>query len=82
MIEVHLNLRDAPKPLSFESWARWVQERLTAAGIPCADDGSLGSRGMLKRFLDPDDFGGIRYQWIPEEECYDFTSTGDANGHE
>lgn len=67
MIEVKLNLRNMSEKLTWESWAAWIFEELTKAGIPALPEGSVGG-GVLQRFHDADDFGGITYRWYPEEE--------------
>jgi predicted metal-dependent phosphoesterase TrpH len=62
-ITVRISVDDLPQPLTFDSWAKAIEEKLLAAGIPLL--GSGVAHGALKTYGDPKDFGVTVYEWYP-----------------
>lgn len=62
-IIVRIRMSEYSNPLTFDSWAQYLESRLRQAGIPVAGDGI--SRGTLNRYDDPEDFGVTVYEWKP-----------------
>lgn len=62
-IIVRIHMSEYSNPLTFGSWAQYLEGRFRQAGIPVSGDGV--SHGTLNRYDDPNDFGVTVYEWKP-----------------